>query len=160
MTWGVMQSKSRVWVLPAVFALLAVSMPVQMVLKERFGEPYPGLFQPAFSASEQPHGTISLTVAKMTVDGDVIDVAQLFPGGNTGQRRALLKSIFPTRHSDVVLDDDLRSRLRSNLVRSLGATPHVLSVTWERRRYRLASGLMTKAQILAEYRIDLSGDQS
>ena len=160
MTWGVMQSKSRVWVLPAVFAAVVLSIPVQLVLKERYGEPYPGLFQPAFSASEQPRGTISLTIVRITVDGDAIEVAQLFPEGNTGQRRALLKSIFPTRQSDVSLNGDLRRRLRSNLVRSLDATPHVLSVTWERRRYRLASGSMTKPRILADYRVELSGGRS
>jgi hypothetical protein len=155
-----MRSKSRVWVLPSVFALLAVSIPVQMVVKEHFGEPYPGLFQPAFSAFEQPHGTISLTVVKITVDGKGIDEADLFPAGNTVQRLTLLKSIFPTHQADGVMDDDLRSRLRSNLVHSLGATPHVLSVAWERSRYRLASGSMTREGILAEYRIDFSGDQS
>ncbi len=153
-----MTSKARAWVLPSVFALLAASLPVQMAIADRLGEPYPGLFQPAFRTSDQPRGTVRITVVRIAVDGRAVDVSDLFPGGNVGHRRALLTSVFPTHQGDDVTDDALRSRLRANLVHTLGSSPRALSVTWRRSTYHLATGSITDERVLAEYHVDVSGD--
>ena len=145
---------TRVWVVPTIFALVGLSLPVQMYLAEMVGEPYPGLFQPAFSyVHQQPAMHRAIVLA---VDGQVVDEEALFPSLNTGRRKALLESMFPPYGDSPQVDAAMRARMRSRLADVLDAKPRFLSATWERRRFDLDTQETSKIKTLSEYRIDLT----
>lgn len=145
---------ARLWVLPTIFALVGLSLPIQMYVAETAGEPYPGLFQPAF-ANVHLHPVRHQAIV-LAVDGQVVDDEALFPSLNTGRRKALLESMFPPHGGSPQVDAEMRARMRSRLADVLDAEPRVLSATWERRRFDLDTQETSKIKALSEYRIYLT----
>ena len=146
------------WVLPAVLAAFCLSIPAQLVVADRIGEPYPGLFQPAFrGVSQSDKHMVSFPSVRLWVDGRRIRPADLVPDEN---RRDRLKSMFPPHGSEPRVGDSARRALRSNLARTLGIQPSELVVTWQRRRFDLDTGEITRLQTLATYRLDLREEAS
>jgi hypothetical protein len=149
---------SRVWIVPTIFALVGLSMPVQMYVKEAVGEPYPGLFQPAFSTIPEHDGKkIKYRDVALKVDGRTIDDEVLFPGLRHGRRRQLLVSMFPPQGGSPAVDDETRVRFRSRLADHLGAEPRILTATWQRLRFNPDTRTSSVIRTQARYRIDLTG---
>ena len=145
------------WVLPAVLAALCLSIPAQLVLADRIGEPYPGLFQPAFrGVSQTGDHSVTFPSVRLWADGRRITSSDLV---TSNDELARLKSLFPPREDRARVDDSLRRALRENLERSLGFGPRELVVTWQRRRFDLDTGQITRLRTLATYRLDLREEQ-
>ena len=144
------------WVLPVVLAAFCLSIPAQLVFADRIAEPYPGLFQPAFrGVSQSDNHTVTFPAVKLWVDGRRIRPADLVPDEN---RRDRLKSMFPPRGHQPRVNDSSRRMLRGNVARALGIRPSELVVTWQRRRFDLDTGQITRLRTLATYRFDLRED--
>jgi len=148
--------RTRVWVLPTVFALVALSWPAQLYVAERWSEPYPGLFQPKFSAIPGHHQAVKYRAVVLKADGQVVDEKVLFPGTNFGRRHRLLQAMFPPNGGIPNVDRTTRERMRSRLTDALGTEPRFLTATWERRRFGLDSRRTSVIKTLAEYRLDLA----
>lgn len=152
------RTASRVWIVPTIFALVGLSVPVQMYVKEAVGEPYPGLFQPAFSTvPEQDGKRIKYRDIALKVDGRTIDNDVLLPGLRHGRQRQLLVSMFPPQGGSPAVDDETRARFRSRLADHLGAEPQTLTATWQRLRFNPDTRKSSVIRMLSRYRIDLTG---
>jgi hypothetical protein len=151
------RARRRVWVLPLIFALTGLSLPIQMYVKDRVGEPYPGLFQPSFANFPDVGNAIKYRVIDLDVDGRTVDAEKLFPGSNTGKRRKLLESMFPPNGDKARVDTETRARLRSRLSDAHGAKARTLTATWQRRRFDLDSRETSVVKTLSRYQIDLTG---
>ena len=146
------------WVLPTIFALVALSMPVQMYVAETVGEPYPGLFQPGFSSIPEQDGKMfKYRDIVLEVDGRTIDDKILFPGLNVGRRKELLLSMFPVHGGSPAVDDETRGRFRAKLADHLGAEPRTLTAAWQRFRFNPDTRKSKVIRTLSQYRIDLTG---
>lgn len=146
----------REWVLPAVLLAFCLSIPAQLVFAHRFGEPYPGLFQPGFrGVSQSDTHTVSYPAVRLWADGRRVRPADLVPDENRSDN---LKSMFPPHGNRPRVDDTLRRTLRGNLARASGTEPSELVVSWQRRRYDLDTGEIARLQKLATYRLDLRED--
>ena len=153
-----MQPGRRVWILPAVLAVLVVSLPAQVKFASLVAEPYPGLFQPAFNGNSQRDRdrTVKFTTVELAVDGRRIEPSDLVPDDDV--RAEVLTTAFPLDGGDVQIDDAMRQSMRSAVARRLGTDPGELSVRWEHRRFHLDTGKITPGRTLATYRVDLGGD--
>lgn len=146
------------WVVPSIFALVALSMPVQVYIAETVSEPYPGLFQPAFrTVPEQDGRAFRYRDIELKVDGRTVDDAVLFPGLNFGKRQQLLFAMFPGEGGSAAVDDDTRARFRSILDDQVKADPQTLTVTWQRLRFDPETRKTRVVRTLSEYRVDLTG---
>ena len=151
-----MHPDRRVWVLPAVLAAFCLSIPAQLVFAERYDEPYPGLFQPAFHGdSQQDDHTVRFPAVTLSVDGRRITPQDLI---SNKSRREILETMFPPLGRRARVDDPALRAMRRTLARTLGTDPTELSVRWERRRFHLDTGQITRGKTLATYRVDLRGD--
>ena len=151
-----MQPDRRVWILPAVLAVLVLSIPAQVRFASQVAEPYPGLFQPAFDGDAQRKDhTIRFTIVRLSVDGRPIESSDLIP--DPDDRRDVLRSAFPPDGGEAEVDEALRRSMRSAVARRLG-DPGQLSVIWERRRFHLDTLKTTKGKTLGTYRLDLRGE--
>jgi hypothetical protein len=150
-----MTREQRVWVLPAMFALVILSLPVQMLFAARFSEPYPGLFQPFFYGDSQSGGVIDVKAVEMEVDGRRIEPFDLFPAD--GPAREIVSSMFPPGDGEMRVDEGTRTSIRATLASKLGTEPRELSITWERRRFDLATGKVSERSTLARYHLDFTG---
>lgn len=148
---------TRVWVVPLVFALVGLSLPVQVYVKEHVSEPYPGLFQPRFSGVPSYGSKVSFRDIVLKVDGRAIAEEEFLPGENSGKRRKVLESMFPPSGGTARVDDEFRARLRSRLADARDVEPRMLTATWERRRFNLDTRKTTVIRTLSEYEIDLTG---
>lgn len=147
------------WALPAVFVAVALVWPVQVYVDERWGQPYPGLFQPTFSDVPDHDRTVRYRAVALKADGRTIDQEVLFPGLNPGRRKRLLEQMFPPQGGPAEVDIDTRRRLRSRIADALGSEPDILTATWQRRRFDLDSRRVEVVRELSEYRVDLRGDR-
>ncbi len=153
-----MRPPRRVWIVPTIFALVGLSVPAQVYVRETVGEPYPGLFQPAFSnVPEQDGKRIRYRDIALEVDGRAIDDEILLPGLNLGRRRQVLVSMFPPQGGKPAVDDETRARFRSRLADHLGAEPQTLTATWQRLRFNPDTRKSSVVRTQARYRIDLTG---
>jgi hypothetical protein len=151
---------TRVWVVPTVFAVVALSMPVQMYINEHVAEPYPGLFQPSFSNVMQFGGGVRFSEIILEVDGQAIDQEDLLPNSNSGKRRAVLEAMFPREEDESPrIDAETRETLQSNLAYSLDVEPRVLTARWELWRFDLGTRQTSVLRTLSEYQIDLTGGE-
>ena len=129
--------------MPAVFAVVTLSLPVQIMVSNRVSEPFPGLFFPAFrSVPELSDGRLSFSEASFIVDGTTtIDGKTLFGIPEINRVRRLSKRYFP-RDPDhrIELSPAMRASLVGNISRATGKAPHVLTVVWKDRRYDTATG--------------------
>ena len=150
---------TRVWVVPTIFALVVLSMPVQIYVATTAGEPYPGLFQPAFSSVPDQEGkAFRHRAIELTVDGRPIEEEDLLPGLNPGRRKQLLLGLFPVHQVDAAqVDDETRTRFRSRLAARLDTEPQVLVATWNRVKFKPDTRETTVIKKLSQYRIDLTG---
>lgn len=149
---------ARAWIVPTIFALVIVSVPVQMYIAETVGEPYPGLFQPAFSSvPEQDGKRIKYRDIALKADGRTIDSEVLLPGLNHGRRRQVLVSMFPPQGGSPAVDDETRARFRSRLADHLGAEPRTLTAMWQRLRFNPDTRKSSVIRTQSRYRIDLTG---
>lgn len=149
------QTTNRVWFVPAIFALVGLSLPVQELYARRVSEPYPGLFQPRFSEVLPHDKAVVYSDVHMSVDGRPIDSETLLPQLNSGKRQEVIESWFPPESEEAQVDAESRQTLRSTLEDALGEDPQQLSVTWKRHRFGLESRRTTVLKTLAEYEIDL-----
>jgi len=151
------QPGRRVWVLPAVLAALVLSLPAQVKFASLVAEPYPGLFQPEFNGNSQRDSdrTVRFTIVKLTVDGRRLEPSDLIPEDE--DRGEALTTAFPMDGDEAQVDEATLRSMRS-AVRRLGSDPGELSVRWERRRFHLDTGKITRGKTLATYRVDLRGD--
>jgi hypothetical protein len=145
-------------VLPAVLAVLVVSLPAQVKFASLVAEPYPGLFQPAFNGTSQRNSdrTVKFTTVELTVDGRRIEPSDLILEDD--DRAEVLTTAFPLDGDEAQVDDATLRSMRSAVLRRLGTDPGELSVRWEHRRFHLDTGKITRGKTLATYRVDLSGD--
>ena len=151
-----MHPDRRVWVLPAVLAVFCLSVPAQLVFADRIAEPYPGLFQPAFhGVSQRNDHTVRFMAVTLSVDGQRIKPRDLIPDKD---RRDILESLFPPHGRRARVDDASLRAMRRALARTVGTDPSELTVRWERRRFHLDTGQITRGKTLATYRVDLRRD--
>lgn len=148
---------ARVWVLPTVFALVVLAWPVQMVVADRVGQPYPGLFQPTFDEVPGHGEAVKYRALVLEVDGREVDEKRLYPGTNPGRRFRLLEAMFPPHGGSPDVDARTQARMRSKFADDTGERPRILTATWQRRRFDLDTRRITVIRTLAEYRIDLTG---
>jgi hypothetical protein len=152
------RTASRVWIVPTIFALVGLSLPVQIYVAETVGEPYPGLFQPAFSnVPEQDGKRIRYRDITLKVDGRTVDDDVLLPGLNHGRQRQVLVSMFPPQGGSPAVDDETRARFRSRLAEHLDAKPQILTATWQRLRFNPDTRKSSVIRTQSRYRIDLTG---
>ncbi len=155
----VARSGTRLWVLPMVFALVGLSLPVQIYIAETVAEPYPGLFQPAFSnVPDQDGKTFKYRDLVLKVDGRRIDDDVLLPGLNRGRQRKLLMSMFPPPGGSPAVDDETRSRFRSRLADATATDPQVLTAEWRRLRFNPDTRKSSVIRTMSRYSIDLTAD--
>jgi hypothetical protein len=152
--FAVTRSERRSWVLPVVFALAVVWMPVQTYVVARHSEPWPALLQPEFGGDGQDDGFIELLAVEIEVDGRAIQAHDLFPAD--GPPRDIVRGLFPPRGDEARVPDRTRQALRAAATRAIGAEPRELTVAWERRRYDLETGTFVRRSPLARYRMDLA----
>jgi hypothetical protein len=146
------QQERRVWVLPAVLAVIVLSVPAQFMFATRHGEPYPGLFQPRFEGiSQTDDRVVRFTAVRLSADGRHLDPTAAFPAG----KDELLSSTFPQHGDHARMDDATRRSIRKAVARALGSDPHELTVTWEHRRFHLDTGKITRGKPQASYRVNL-----
>jgi hypothetical protein len=144
----------RAWVLPAVFLLMGLSLPAQLIVADNIAEPYPGLFQPAFrGVSQDDHRVERLEVLELALDGRRIRAFDVFP--TDGNARVIFASVFPPEGDEARIDAVTRRSMRARLARRLDTDPATLTVTWRRRTLRLDSGKISRGSTLAHYRVDL-----
>jgi hypothetical protein len=148
------RERTRIWVLPLVFALAVLLLPLQQVLIDRFGEPYPGLTMPWFTGTAQVDGRVKLTAVTVEVDGRRVDPREL-QAGRVRHARLFLSSMFPVNGGEARLDTRSRTAIRSTLPRGRGFAPRTLVVTWDRRWFHLGTGEITRGRMLSQYRVDL-----
>lgn len=135
-------------------------MPVQVYLYENVAEPYPGLFQPAFSAVPEQDGRgFKYRDIVLKIDGRTLDQEVLLPGLNYGMRQQLLLSMFPPFGNAPNVDDATRAQFRSRLHDHLNADPQTLTASWQRFRFDPETRKTKVVRTLVEYRIDLSGGE-
>ena len=151
--------RTRTWAVPTVFAVVALSMPVQMYINEHVAEPYPGLFQPSFSDVFDFGSGVRFSEIVLLVDGLAIDQEDLLPNSNSPERRRVLEALFPREEDESPprIDAETRETLRSNLADSLDAEPRMLTARWERWRFDLGTRQTSRIRTLSEYQIDLTG---
>lgn len=150
---------ARVWVLPTVFALVALSWPVQLVVADQVGQPYPGLFQPTFDEVPEHGEAVRYRALVLEVDGREVDEKRLYPGTNPGRRFRLLEAMFPPHGGSTDVDARTRARMRSKFADRLDGQPRILTATWQRREFDLDTRRVSVVRTLAEYRIDLTDGQ-
>ena len=151
------RSGTRVWVVPMVFALVGLSLPVQIYVAETVAEPYPGLFQPAFSnVPEQDGKVIKYRDLVLKVDGQRIDDDVILPGLNRGRQRNVFLSMFPPQGGSSAVDDETRARFRSRLADATGTDPQVLTAEWRRYRFNPDTRKSSVIRTLSRYSIDLT----
>lgn len=144
----------RVWVMPSVFAVVALSLPAQLLFAERFSEPYPGLFQPAFLGDSQDDDRVmELAIPEIRIDGSRIEPFDLFPTDGSNAREVVL-SMFP-RNGDMRVPDRTRRAMRSTLADRFDTNPGLLTVTWKRLVVDLESGTSTVGPTITAHRLDL-----
>lgn len=152
-----MTSKHRAWVMPGVFALVALSLPVQMLILDRVSEPYPALFEPRFANVLDHDDDVRFRRVELSVDGTPISSELLFPVPSSEVRRALLASMFPPHGDHPRLDDPTRQFLRRTIAEAMHIEPHELVVVWERRRFDLDTQVVTTVRKLSTFHVDLQG---
>jgi hypothetical protein len=135
-------------VLPLVFTLAIVSLPLQTVFIDRYGEPYPGLTMPWFTGTAQVNGRVKLTVVTVEADGQRVD-PRVLQAGRVRHARLFLRSVFPVNGGEARLDTRSRADIRSILARELGAAPRILVVTWDRRWFHLVSGEVDRGRLVS-----------
>jgi hypothetical protein len=146
-----------VWILPTVFALVALSLPVQLYIAEQVGQPYPGLFQPTFDQVPGHERAVRYRAILVKIDGRVIEEERLFPRANPGRRFRLLQLMFPPEGGSANVDRATRERWRSRFAEAPDAEPRILTADWQRRRFDLDTRRTSVIRTIAEYRIDLAG---
>ena len=148
----------RTWVLPALFALVTLSLPAQMLVASRISEPYPGLFMPKFASVPDVDGGLEFNEPSFTADGQPVTLAMLFgaPKINAEVQR-LARRTFP-REPDgpVELSPEVRSMIAGNLAQVTGQAPRTLEVTWKRRRYDVESRTTTDLRTISSYDVMVS----
>jgi hypothetical protein len=152
------QPRRRVWVLPLVFTLVGLILPLELYVKNVSSEPYPGLFQPAFAQFPTVGTSLTYRALDLAIDGRTIDGEFLFPGSNGGARSRLLEAMFPPYGGSPHVDAAIRERLHTRAVHGLGVDGHTLTATWERRRFDLETRTTTVVKRLSMYEVDLTGD--
>ena len=150
--------ESRVWMLPAVFAVLAASLPIQIVFADRRSEPYPGLFMPAFYGDSQSNGKVRLVTPDIRVDGRRASIGDVVGPGRPAIQREVLQGMFPVDKRAGQPSDVARRAVQDNLKRSLGGDPGELDVTWQRRRLSLANGTVAFDSVVSRYHVEF-GDR-
>ncbi len=150
-----MPQRGRVWALPLLFVLVLLAMPVQGWIMERYDdEPYPGLRMPQFDGDGQDDGVVELTVISVAVDGHRIE-AREFQDGQADRARRFLSAVFPRDQGTPRLEPGTLALLRETSERVLGAPPHTMAVTWDRRWFDLRTGEVTYGPVLSRYRVDI-----
>lgn len=149
-----MRGETRVWVLPAVLAVICLSLPAQIVAADRVAEPYPGLFQPSFRGDAQDdHRVVHVEILEVALDGRRIRPSDVFP--SDGNALGLFESLFPPHDDAARLDTATRKAILTKLTRRLDPDPHMLTVTWRRRDFHLDTGRISRGSMLARYRVSL-----
>ena len=147
------------WALPAVFVAVALVWPVQVYVDERWGQPYPGLFQPTFSDVPDHDRTVRYRAVALKADGRTIDQEVLFPGLNPGPRKRLLEQMFPPQGGPAEVDiDSAGGSARGS------PTPSAPSQTSSPPPGNVGGSTSTRGGSrssgeLSEYRVDLRGDR-
>jgi hypothetical protein len=149
------ETRRNVWVLPLLFALVLLAMPVQDLIMERYDdEPYPGLRMPQFDGDGQDDGVVELSVLSVWVDGQEIPPRE-FQDGQADRARRFLREVFPREQGTPRLDEGSLNLLRETSERVLGAPPHTMAVTWDRRWFDLRTGELSYGPVLSRYRVDI-----
>ena len=149
------QERRHVWVLPLLFSLVLVALPVQDMIMERYDdEPYPGLRMPQFEGDSQDDGVVELTVISVAVDGHQIEPRE-FQDDQADRARRFLSAVFPRDQGTPRLEDGTLDLLRETSERLLGSPPQTMVVTWDRRWFDLRTGELSYGPVLSRYRVNI-----
>jgi hypothetical protein len=141
-----------VWILPVVLAVIVLSVPAQMMFATRFDEPYPGLFQPRFQGiSQTDDRVVRFSVVRLSADGRRLEPTDVFPAA---EAQMALESTFPPDGHRAHIGAAKRRSIHDAVARALGSDPRELTVAWERRRFHLDTGKITRGKAQATYRIN------
>lgn len=118
-----------------VFLLVVVGFPLQMLIAEREGEPYPGLFQPSFAGSPLKDGVLTGVQSVVTImfeggGGKVADIRDIMPSSRLNARTVFRSAFYDERlATDPETVDWLQRRIESAFP---GRTATRMVVEWER----------------------------
>jgi hypothetical protein len=155
-----MRGRQRQWLIPLVFAMVIVSLPVELALASRISEPFPALFFPGFHfVPKIPDGGLTFKEASFRVNGTTpISGKELFGIPEVNRVRRMSKKYFPrSPDGPVRLSPSMQSSLVRNISRATGETPRVLTVTWKYRRFDIETGKTTDLRSDRPYDVQLGG---
>lgn len=142
-----------------VFVLALCALPVQVVVREVVGEPYPGLYQPSFGGVPLTGGEATTTDAVVTLDyadgrTRAMSMAEALPP--TG---ILPRYVFSRGFRDQATADDPRTVawLRERFADDPGGPVTGFDVQWQQVGYSVTDG---SRRVLSEGRhvhVDLGG---
>ena len=145
------------WLIPAVFAAVTLSLPVQMMVASRIGEPYPGLFFPKFSTVPDLSDGFQFNEVRFALpDGQQVQAQKVLGVAEVNRIRRLATRYFPRHpHGPVVLPQELRESILHRISVPSEPPPRQLEVTWVRRRYDLETREISDVRTLVSYPVDL-----
>jgi hypothetical protein len=143
--------------MPALFALVGLALPVELLIASRASEPFPGLFMPSFSdVPKIDDGGYHFSEATFAVGGESISPQTVFGIPEISRPRRLSRKHFPKEpDGPIQLAPDVRSAIAQNIAEATGRPPDTLEVTWERRRYDLDTGDVTVVRTYPSYEVTL-----
>lgn len=142
-----------------LFLLAALALPVQVLLRAAFGEPYPGLYQPSFGGVPEA-GNVAITrEPKITIvydDGTRrrVKITGLLP--STPQVEApIFRSAFydPKR----ARDPETLKWIRERIERQSGREAEAMIVEWQRSAYNLRDRSRRVVATEKKLELDLTG---
>ena len=146
------------WAVRSVFLAAVVALPFQVVVREVFSEPYPGLYQPSFGGDVTRGSTFTNVEPRVTVreaDGSSHRVPYTAVLPRTG---ALPQAVFRSALGDPVRAQDPQTRrwLRQQLLAAEPTTdPRSVEVEWLTVERRFGSSTARVVSVEDETPIDV-----
>ena len=144
--------------LVALFAVTIISLPVELAVSAKFGEPYPGIFQPGFGGVPEEDGAIfyerpEVAIVDSSGSKSITDFKSLAPDVGSESQVVLARAIGETdsRRSPETVDF-----LRKAAQGAVGGTPTQLAISWVSYKYDLETRQSTRLSNVRTIIIPLS----